>query len=119
MKSEEAERGSASVLALALIGVLVAVVSAALVVSGAFVAHRRAAVAADAAALAAADAASGRASGVPCVQAERLAAVNGARLDSCRARGAVVTVDVSTAYLGMRSTAEARAGPPGSPAELP
>ena len=101
-------------LALGIVGVLIGVASAALVVSGAYIAHRRAADAVDAAALAAADVASGRIGGSPCAEAQRIAEANDAQLESCVLDGVVASVSVSTAYLGMRSIAEARAGPPGS-----
>lgn len=108
------ERGSASVLALGIVGVLIAVAASVLVVMGAFVQQRRAAVAVDAAALAAADVATGRVGGSPCVEAKRIAEAGGAALESCALDGVVASVTVSTGYFGLRSRAEARAGPPGT-----
>ena len=108
------DRGSASVLALGTVGALIGITAAVLVVTGAYVEHRRAAVAGDAAALGAADVASGRAGGSPCAEAQRIAEANGAHLESCSLDGPVVSVTASTGYLGFRARVDARAGPPGT-----
>jgi secretion/DNA translocation related TadE-like protein len=108
------ERGSATLLALALIGVLV-LVGAALGVVGAMVhAHRVAQSAADLSALAGAEA---RARGRdPCARAAALAGANGATLDSCTVQGSDVRVQVTVAgphWLGQHHdlSAQGRAGP--------
>ena len=106
------ERGSGTVLCLAIIGVLVCLTGGGVTVAGANVAKQRAAGAADVAALAAADVASGRLAGSPCEVANRAADANGAVLNSCSVEGAVATVTASIGYLGFIVTVPARAGPP-------
>lgn len=109
------ERGSGTVLAVVILGVIVALVAVIVVVGGASVAHRRAAAAADLAALGAADAAVGRVAGEPCAVARALAHANGAALSDCEVVGVVVRVRARVAYAGLDTSASARAGPPGSP----
>jgi secretion/DNA translocation related TadE-like protein len=108
------ERGSATLLALAMVGLL-CFVGAALCVAAAMVqAHRVAQSAADLAALGAAQAqARGR---DPCTVAADLATANRARLDSCRVEGLDVWLQVSVRgprWLGQLHdlAAQARAGP--------
>jgi len=109
------EEGGASVLVLAIVGALAAVLVATLVVGGVHVGQRRAATAADLAALAAADAAVGRVGGAPCEIGAQVAAANGANLDQCVADGVRVLVGVGVALPGgLRVTSRARAGPPGA-----
>lgn len=100
-------------LALGIVGAVVALTAMVVPVASTFVASQRAANAADAAALAAADTISGRLPGVACEIAALVAARNGAVLNSCEPDGAVVTVAVVVSALGMELPAEARAGPPG------
>jgi secretion/DNA translocation related TadE-like protein len=109
-----AGRGSATLLALAVVGLLV-LVGAALAVAGAMVdSHRIAQSAADLAALGGAQAqARGR---DPCTVAAELAAANGAHLESCEAHGLELRVQVTVAgphWLGQPHdlSAQARAGP--------
>ena len=108
------ERGSATLFAIAVIGVLV-FVGAALGVVGAMVhAHRVAQSAADLAALAGAEAqARGR---DPCAAATTVATANGATVDSCVVDGRDVLVRVTVAgprWLAQHHdlSAQARAGP--------
>jgi secretion/DNA translocation related TadE-like protein len=108
------ERGAASVLALGIVGAVVALTAMVVPVATTFVASQRAANAADAAALAAADTISGLVPGVTCELAAQVAARNGAVLSSCEPEGAVVTVVAVVSLLGFELTAAARAGPPGS-----
>lgn len=68
--------------------------------------------AADAAALAAADTIVGRAAGVPCEVAARVAEANRGYLTACQADGLVVTVRVEATALGLAIGASATAGPP-------
>lgn len=68
--------------------------------------------AADAAALAAADVAIGRAPGVPCLAAARIAEANGTVLAACQPDGLVITVRVEGGVLGFTVGATASAGPP-------
>ncbi|WP_426623152.1 Rv3654c family TadE-like protein [Leifsonia sp. McL0607] len=110
-----AERGSGTVLALATVAVLVAVTTAVMLVSGAWAARHRAAIAADAAALAAAEVAVGRAVGEPCAQARLVASANGAALAECAVAGVVVQVTAVVPHAGWQAEVPARAGPPGSP----
>jgi secretion/DNA translocation related TadE-like protein len=108
------DRGSATLPAVACLGVLL-LVGAALGVATAMVrAHRSAQSAADLAALAGATAA-GR-GGDPCAAAAELAERNGARLAGCVVDGRDVRVVVTAAgphWLGQRAdlSAQARAGP--------
>ena len=108
------ERGSATLFAVAVIGLLV-LVGAGLGVVGAMVhAHRVAQSAADLAALAGA-AAAGR-GGDPCAVAGSIAGANGASLDSCAVEGLDVRLQVTVPgprWLGQRHdlSAQARAGP--------
>lgn len=109
------ERGSGTVLALALVFVLLVAGAAVGLVAQAGVLASRAAAAADLAALAAADAARGLAPGEPCAVAAEVAARNDARISSCSIEGGD-TVQVGT-ELFTRSpfgtaTGLARAGPP-------
>jgi secretion/DNA translocation related TadE-like protein len=115
-REERGERGSATLFAVAVIGLLV-LVGAGLGVVGAMVhAHRVAQSAADLAALAGAEA-RGR-GGDPCVAAASIAEANGATLDSCAVEGFDVRLQVTVAgphWLGQRHdlSALARAGPAG------
>ena len=109
---EAADRGAASVVALGLVGAMVALTALLVPVLGAFVGSQRAANAADAAALAAADASSGALPGVPCALAAAVAARNGVELVSCEFDGPAATVTVRAGLLGFTIAAEARAGPP-------
>lgn len=108
------ERGSATLLALAMIGVLVLVGAALGVVAAMIYAHRLAQSAADLTALAGAEAgARGR---DPCARAAALAVANDAALDSCTVQGRDVRVQVTVAgphWLGQHHdlSAQARAGP--------
>jgi secretion/DNA translocation related TadE-like protein len=113
------ERGSASVLSIAILGALVLLSSGVVTVTGAAVTKQRVSGAADAAALAAADAASGAHAGIPCREAERLAAANNAVIVDCSVEGAVVAVTATAHYLGFDVTIEARAGPPRGEASAP
>ncbi|KZE92825.1 hypothetical protein AVP42_02090 [Agromyces sp. NDB4Y10] len=107
------ERGAASVLALAIVGAVVALAAASIAVLGGFVASQVAANAADAAALAAADALSGVVPADPCGIARTAAERNGARLVHCKLAGPAASVAVAVAAPFAEVTAEARAGPPG------
>ena len=107
------DRGAASVLALAIVGAVVALTALVVPVTTTFVASQRAANAADAAALAAADAASGAVPAVPCELAASAAARNGAVLVDCRTDGPVASVAATVSAFGIEHRAVARAGPPG------
>ncbi len=108
------ETGAATLLVLAMAGVLLLVGSALGVVQAMVVAHRKAQAAADLAALAGASAAAhGR---QPCTAAADLARLNGGRLERCEESAGNVTVEVVVTgprWLGQQGdlTAEARAGP--------
>jgi secretion/DNA translocation related TadE-like protein len=108
------EHGSATLFAVAVIGVLVLVGGALGVVAALVHAHRVAQSAADLAALAGAEA---RARGRdPCGAAAAIAAANGAGVDSCAVEGFDVRVQVTVPgprWLGQRHdlSAQARAGP--------
>jgi secretion/DNA translocation related TadE-like protein len=108
------QRGSATLFAVAVVGLL-ALVGAALGVVGAMVhAHRVAQSAADLAALAGARAQAR--GGDPCAAATEIAQANGASVDSCAVEGYDVLLQVTVVgprWLGQRHdlSAQARAGP--------
>ncbi len=109
-----ADRGSATVFAVACLSVLLLLGAALGVVAAMVRGHRVAQSAADLAALAAADAV--RAGEDPCSRGGDVAVENGARLSSCSVAGREVTVAVTVAgphWLGQVAdlSAEARAGP--------
>jgi len=106
------DRGSGTVLVVALVAATIVVAGTALPLSQVVVARVQAAGAADAAALAAADVASGRHPGYPCELAATVAAANGAALGACEVDGLIVTVSVSRGILGFTVGARATAGPP-------
>lgn len=115
-RARREERGSGTVLALGIIGVLVAVAVAVSGLIQAQAAAGRARSAADLSALAGATALSSvLAPADPCVTAGRVAQANGAVLESCVVDGedVVVTVTVHTTVLGVPRLAQsaARAGP--------
>lgn len=114
------QHGSASLLAVALAGVVLLLGLAAAFLTATAAGHRQAQAAADLAGLAGATA---RQRGEdPCAAAATIAAANGAELDDCRVAGADVVVSVSLEgprHLGhgWRLHGEARAGPSGPSAE--
>lgn len=110
------ERGSGTVMALAVIAVVLSLGLGAIGLIQAQGASGRARSAADLAALAGATALSSVISpGDPCATAGRVAQANGARLTSCRISGEDVSVDVvvpvSVLGLARQAGASARAGP--------
>jgi secretion/DNA translocation related TadE-like protein len=113
-QGRRSERGSATLFAVAVVGVLV-LVGAALGVAGAMVhAHRMAQSAADLAALAGAQSRGRGADG--CAAAAAVAEANGATVDSCAVEGFDVLLQVTVAgprWLGQHHdlSAQARAGP--------
>jgi secretion/DNA translocation related TadE-like protein len=106
------ERGSGSVLGVALIGAMVCLLFAVVPLYMVLAARSTVAGAADAAALAAADARVGVATGFPCERAAQVAAANGATLTTCEVDGLIATVSVSGTILGFRLESTATAGPP-------
>jgi secretion/DNA translocation related TadE-like protein len=109
--SRRDEGGAATVLVVAMVGVLMFVMVGLAAAGGLVTAQRRAQAAADLAALAGA---SGTADA--CATAQEVAAANASRLDACRVDGEDVTVEVSVAgprvpWRDVRVSAEARAGP--------
>jgi secretion/DNA translocation related TadE-like protein len=111
------ERGAATVLVVAMAGVLMFVMVGLAAVGGLVTAQRRAQAAADLAALAGASAlASVRGSADACAAAARVAGSNAAALDACSPDGRTVRVAVSVdgpdvPWREVRVSAEARAGP--------
>jgi secretion/DNA translocation related TadE-like protein len=108
------QRGSITVLAVAMAAVLLFVGGTLAAAVGLVRAHRSAESAADLAALAGARELEGARDG--CVAAARIAAANDARLTSCRVDGSDVVVSVTVSgphWLGLHAdlAAEARAGP--------
>lgn len=113
-RAERDEPGAATVLGVALMGLLVVVAVVASAVVALVACHRRAQSAADLAALAGGAAAVRGAD--PCAEAGRIAARNGARLAGCEVVGADVAVVVAVpapALPGIDQAllARARAGP--------
>ncbi|MBG6239446.1 secretion/DNA translocation related TadE-like protein [Mycetocola sp. CAN_C7] len=106
------ERGSGSVLAVALVAAVLLLTGLALPLNAALTTRQLTANAADAAALAAADTASGLVPGSPCTNAARAARLNGADLGECSVDGVEVRVTASRTVLGVVVTMAARAGPP-------
>lgn len=106
------ERGSGSVLAVALVGAITAVASLSLPLYMGLAVRQSVAAAADASALAAADVAVGIVPGYPCDEARRVAAANGAVLGGCELDGLVATVSATRWILGIPVTSSATAGPP-------
>jgi secretion/DNA translocation related TadE-like protein len=106
------DRGSGSVLALAVVALLAVLMLSAVGVGAALAHRQRVIAAADAGALAAADTALGIHPGVPCEQAARVVAAHGATLAACEVEGVVATVSASARVAGVLVTAQARAGPP-------
>ena len=112
------ERGAATVLVLAMAGVLLVVALAVALAEGLVVGHRRAQAAADLAALAGAGAAARGED--PCAAAGAVSVANGAALTACSTVGGDVTVEVRVAVavpalVGGEAelTGRARAGPGG------
>lgn len=108
------ERGAATLLVVAVVGVLFFVLGALAVVGGIVVAHRQAQAAADLAALAGAAAIADGDDG--CARAGALAAANDATLLSCAVAGQEITVRVGVSGpravgRGWDASAQARAGP--------
>jgi secretion/DNA translocation related TadE-like protein len=114
-------RGSGSVLAIALIGAMLACASLLFTLAWALGVKHTVQASAEAAALAAADVASGAIAGYPCERAAEASALGGASLDSCEITGDVATVRISRSVLGFDVAADAKAGPEesSSPAGVP
>jgi secretion/DNA translocation related TadE-like protein len=111
MRRARGERGAATVLVVAMAGVLVFVMSGLAAAGGLVTAQRRAQAAADLAALAGATAPT-----EACAAAREVALANAAALDACLVEGRAVRVAVSVTgprvpWRDVRVTAEARAGP--------
>lgn len=111
------ERGSGSILAVAIVAVFFAALALLVPLMLVLGAKQVAAGAADAAALAAADAAIGIRPGPPCPIADAVASANGAAVTDCRVDGVVVTVRVSVPAAGFQVLSAASAGPPDSGAD--
>ena len=106
------DRGAGTVLALALVMVVVTFGVSGVGLAAALAARQRVIGGSDLAALAAADAASGAIGGVPCEVAAGVAAANGGRLSACESHGLVVSVTVVGSFAGIPIKAHSRAGPP-------
>ena len=106
------DRGSGSVLGVALIGAIVCLVAGVIPLYAVLAARSTVAGAADAAALAAADARVGVVTGYPCDRAAQVAAANGATVTDCEVDGLIATVSVSRTILGFELDSTATAGPP-------
>lgn len=113
----EGEQGAATVLVVAMAGVLLFVMVGLAAAGGLVTAQRRAQAAADLAALAGASALAALSGPTdPCAEAARVAGANAAALDACAPDGRSVRVTVSVdgpdvPWREVRVSAEARAGP--------
>lgn len=107
-----AERGSGSILVVAIIAAVIALAALSAPVWGVLVLKNRLAAAAENSALAAADVAVGRMPGEPCETAASVAHAVGAIVAVCEADGLVMTVVVSGTVAGFPVTGVATAGPP-------
>jgi secretion/DNA translocation related TadE-like protein len=108
------ERGSGSLLGLAIIGFIVAIALVSLPLYIGLATKAALSAAADSAALAGADVAEGITPGIPCVTAELVATSNRAIVSSCRVDGLVVTVRARRSVAGLELVSSATAGPPGA-----
>jgi len=108
------DRGSGSMLGLAIAGSVVAIVALLVPLDAGLRIREALAETADVAALAGADVAAGIAPGNPCDVAARLAEANGGSLDACEVDGLVVTVRTDRHFLGLNLAATATAGPHGA-----
>jgi secretion/DNA translocation related TadE-like protein len=115
----DGERGSGSVLAVAVVAAVLLLFSLLLPLVAVFSVYQRAVGAADAAALAAADVAVGIRSGSPCVVAAAVAAANTTRLDGCLVDDSTATVRATASALGFTVSARATAGRPTSEPVVP
>ncbi len=106
------DRGSGSLLTIALVGSITALTGLGLPVFIGLAVRQSVAAAADAAALAAADVLSGLVPGYPCDSARHVAEANGASLALCEPDGLVVTVSATRQFAGITITSTATAGPP-------
>ena len=113
------ERGAGSVLAVAIVGVLIALTVLALPLYSVLSRKQAVGGAADAAALAAADVRVGIVPGEPCAVAASVAEANGAELSACAVDGLVVTVAARTRVLGFVVEAAATAGPAANGPPMP
>jgi secretion/DNA translocation related TadE-like protein len=113
----DGDRGAATVLVVAMAGVLMFMMVGLAAAGGLVTAQRRAQAAADLAALAGADSLAAVSGPTDvCAAADRVAGANAAVLDACTSEGRAVRVVVSVAgpdvpWREVRVTAEARAGP--------
>lgn len=106
------ERGSVSVISIAMIGGILALTGCIAGISAAFAVKQRIVGAADAAAVAAADVVSGAMPGYPCARADDAASINGATMVDCVINGPSVSVLVKAQILTFEVRVRARAGPP-------
>jgi secretion/DNA translocation related TadE-like protein len=106
------DRGSGSILALAVIGAMMTLTAVAVPAFALLAVGQSVRNAADAAALAAADTASGAVAGVPCEVAAAAATLNGASVAECVVDGLIASVSVTRSVAGFVIASRSRAGPP-------
>jgi secretion/DNA translocation related TadE-like protein len=106
------DRGSGTVMGIALLMATMLAVVAVVPLALILVSRTQVASAADAAALAAADTRVGIIAGFPCESAGKVAAANRVHMITCRLDGLEATVSVGRQVLGFAVTAVATAGPP-------
>jgi secretion/DNA translocation related TadE-like protein len=104
------DRGAGSILAVAIIGALAAMLTLLFPLCAVLAVKQKVAGAADAAAVAAADVAVGTLPGLPCAAAAIVAEANGAVLRSCTVSVTSATVRTQIRLLGFSVTATATAG---------
>ena len=117
MTTRNRDRGSATVCAALVAGLLTVLAGALLSFGSAVLARHRAGAAADLAALSAAVHA--EAGEAPCDWARRVAAGQRARLVRCACQAAVCTVEATVGTPWGTATVTSRAGPPGYPGPQP
>jgi secretion/DNA translocation related TadE-like protein len=108
------DRGSGTLLGLAVVGSIGALVSLTIPLCVGLGIRASVDTAADASALAGADVAVGISPGSPCDVASTVAVANRATLGACAVDGLVVTVRAQSTFLGLVLAATATAGPPGA-----
>jgi secretion/DNA translocation related TadE-like protein len=108
------DRGSGTLLGLAIVGSIGALVTPTIPLCVGLGVRASVDTAADSSALAGADVAAGISPGSPCDAARAVAAANRATLGACAVDGLVVTVRAQSSFMGVALAATATAGPPGA-----
>lgn len=105
------DRGSGTILALAMVALAIGVFSLSQLVAVNLISHRRLQATVDAMAIGAADALRGLNTGFPCPVAGEIGLNNGVGLDTCRIVGFEVFISAHSQGVGIVLSANALAGP--------